>query len=153
MKFEFSYQKLLEHRKRLEELAAKAYSDAQYRADQARVKLDEFYKQVEETRTSILNFEQEGSRSSGIMIQAQEFIEGQKFRIQKQKKELQELLQAAEMKQEELQLAARERKTIEKLKERQLQEFKVRLKKKEMKEIDDLVTMRFGTNAETKHGE
>jgi flagellar FliJ protein len=153
MKFEFTYQKLLEHRKRLEELAAKAYSDAQYQVDLSRDKLNELYKQVEETRKNILQFEQEGGRSSSVMIQGQEFIVGQKIRIQKQQKELQELLHAAENKQEDLQVAARERKTLEKLKDRQLQEFKVRLKKKEMKEVDDLVTMRFGTNAGAVHDE
>ena len=142
MKFVFPFEVLLKHKIRLEEMAAKALVEAQIVADASRRKLDDLYQQTEDTRTRVLELEKQGGQTSAFMIQADEFINGQKVRIQRQREVIREHLHDVETKQEALIEAAREKKTLVKLKEKQLAEFKVRMNRIEMKETDDLVTMR-----------
>jgi flagellar protein FliJ len=78
-----------------------------------------------------------------------EFIQGMKLRIEMQRQMLRTLKSDAESRLETLVEAAKERKTLDKLKERRLEEHKKVVKKKELKAMDELVTTRFKREGRT----
>ena len=143
MKFRFAYEHLLKHKKRLAELAAREFSEAQHKVDQANGKLRDMYELIEESRKRALDLTAEGGRKSGALAQIDEFITGHKIRIEHQRLVIRQLHLEAERTQEALIEAAREYKTLQKLRERRLDEFKHLVKKHELKQVDELVTTRF----------
>lgn len=143
MKFKFSYQKLLAHKHTLEEIAQKNLAEAQRRLDTAKSELNALFKAVDEVRARAFEMERQGGQSQSSGAIADEFANGQKIRIAKQREVIRERNMDVEQRQEELILAARERKTLEKLREKKLEEFKIENKRKEQKDTDDMITMRF----------
>lgn len=143
MKFSFSYQKLLDHRKTVEEVARKEYMVARAAVDAAEDELRGMYNDIAESRRRAGRLEVQGGAQGPSLSLISEFIDGQKVRIERQRLKIRELLAVAEQKQDILVEAAREHKTLQKLKERRLKEFKRLVKKKELKEIDEIVTTRF----------
>lgn len=143
MRFEFSLESLLTHRRRLEELAQREYAEAQSKVDAAALKLNEYYDQVDEARHRSASLEVRGGAQAGALISIDEFIAGQKYRIEAQRKVIRDLKVEAERLQEILIEAAKETKTLEKLKERQLEEFKLKRRKAETKALDELIVTRF----------
>jgi flagellar FliJ protein len=143
MKFEFSLESLLEHRRRIEDVAQRDWAEAQAKVDEAVAKLNDYYDQVDQARHRSAALENEGGAQSGALISIDEFIGGQKYRIEAQRQAIRELKTEAERRQEILIEAAKETKTLEKLKERQLEEFKLKRRKLEAKENDELVVTRF----------
>lgn len=143
MKFKFSYEKLLAHKQTLEEIAQKNLADAQRRLDEAKAELNALFKAVDDARARAFETERQGGLSQNSGAMADEFANGQKIRIARQRDVIRERNMDVEQRQEELILAARERKTLEKLKEKKIEEFKTEVKRKEQKETDDMITMRF----------
>lgn len=143
MKFKFSYEKLLSHKQTLEEIAQKNLAEAQSRLDDAKAELEGLFKAVDDARARAFETERQGGMSQNSGALADEFANGQKIRIAKQREVIRERNMDVEQRQEELILAARERKTLEKLREKKLEEFKTELKRKEQKDVDDMITMRF----------
>ena len=143
MKFDFPYEKLLDHRRTLEELARKEFMIAKGKVDDAETELRKMYDDVAANRQRALDLAEKGGPQGGALVQIHEFIQGQKFRIQNQREKIQGLMMEMEEKKQALVEAAKETKTLEKLKERQLKEFKQAAKKRELKEIDEIVTTRF----------
>lgn len=143
MKFSFPYDKLLDHRKMLEEIARKDYISARTQADDAEAKLRAMYDDVSSARDRAGRLEVMGGPQGPLLSLISDFIDGQKIRIERQRQTIRELLAVVEEKHEALIEAAREHKTLQKLKERRLKEFKRQLKKKELKEVDEMVTTRF----------
>lgn len=143
MKFKFSYEKLLAHKYTLEEIAQKNLAEAQRRLDTAKAELNALFQAVDEVRARAFEMERQGGQSQNSGAIADEFANGQKIRIAKQRDIIRERNMDVEQRQEELILAARERKTLEKLREKKLEEFKTDYKRKEQKEVDDMITMRF----------
>ena len=78
------------------------------------------------------------------MVGLDEYVDGQKILIERQKQVIREKQVVLEDKHGELVAASRDYKIIEKLKDKRLQAFKKKLALKEMKELDDLVTMQAG---------
>ena len=142
MNYKFSLQVLLEHRKNLENEARRLYVEAVSKVDEATAELNEFYAQVDRTREQNAKLERSGGTSSAALIANDNFISGQKYRIESQRKKIRGLKTAAEDLQEALIEAAKERKSLEKLKERRTEEFKKDLRKRELKETDEIVTLR-----------
>jgi flagellar FliJ protein len=142
MKFRFTLEKLLEHKRTLERQAQKAWAEAQANVDRATKELNALYAAVDEARHEVPRMEREG-RSAASVAQVDEFINGQKIRIERKRGEIRELLAIAEARQVELVEAAKERKTLEKVREKRLDDFKLRRKKHELKENDELVVTRF----------
>ncbi len=142
MKFRFTLEKLLEHKRTLERQAQKAWAEAQANVDRATKELDGLYAAVDEARKDVPRMEREG-RPAASVAQVDEFINGQKIRIERKRGEIRELLAIAEARQVELVEAAKERKTLEKVREKRLEDFKLRRKKHELKENDELVVTRF----------
>ncbi len=143
MKFRFAYEHLLKHKKRLEELAAREFAEAQHQVDLANQKLRLMFEQIEESRKRALDLTNEGGRKSGALAQIDEFINGHKIRIDLQRQVIRQLHLEAERTQDALIEAAKEYKTLQKLRERRLDEFKHLVKKHELKQVDELVTTRF----------
>lgn len=143
MKFKFSYQKLLAHKQTLEEIAQKNLAEAQRSLDSAKTELKALFQAVDDVRARAFEIERQGGQSQNSGAVADEFANGQKIRIGKQREVIRERDMIVEQRQEELILAARERKTLEKLKEKKIEEFKTEVKRKEQKEVDDMITMRF----------
>ena len=143
MKFKFSYQKLLEHRKRLEELARDDYLLAQKLVMVAEEGLEKMYQQIDDSRTRAGTLSVKGGDQVASLVLIDHFINNHKLRIEAQRKKIRELKSTAEEKQQALVSASKEYKILEKLRERRVLEFKEIVKKREQKFVDDLVTMRF----------
>jgi flagellar FliJ protein len=143
MRFRFPYEKLLAHKKTLEELARKEYLIARALVEDAERELKDMYDVVTNSRQRVSRLELEGGTQGPSLMQIHEFITGQKVRIERQREKIRALLAEAERKHGALIEAAREHKTLEKLKERRFEEFKQLLKKQDLKVIDEIVTTRF----------
>lgn len=143
MKFKFSYQQLLEHRKRLEEMAHRDYLLVQKEVDVATLELEKMFQQIEDSRKRIGFLSAKGGHQVPSLVLMDDFINKQKIRIDIQRKKIRELQFIAEEKQQALVIAAKEYKILEKLREKRVIEFKDLLKKRELKLVDELVTTRF----------
>ncbi len=143
MKFKFKFQKLLDHRRALENVARREWLEAKAAVDKARAELQDMYAQIDAARMRASQIEKEGGARGGELVQIDEFISGQYIRIERHRAAMRPLIEEEERKHENLVAAARERKTIEKLLERHYEDFRLKRKKQELKSIDDLVVMRF----------
>lgn len=147
MKFSFAFEKLLDHRKMLEDLARKDYLLAASNVATAEGELRQMYDDIRESRNRAGELGRKGGAQGPALSQIDEFIRGQNIRIQRQREKIRELMAEAERKQLALVEAAREHKTLQKLKERRLADFKRALKKGDLKIIDEIVTTRFKREA------
>ncbi len=142
MSYEFSLQVVLEHRRRLEDEARRVFFEAQAKVDQAVGVLNEYYAQVDRTRDESLKLQKQGGAMAPTLVANENFVTGQKFRIEAQRMKIRDLKMEAEALQDALLEAAKEVKTLEKLKERQQEEYKKKMRKREANEIDEIVTLR-----------
>lgn len=146
MAFVFRLQKVLEHRRRLEDDAKRAYMDAQSKTALAIRDLDGLYRAIDDARLRGHQLQTGASdRQMAPSLQnVDHFINGQKIRIERQRAVIRDLKSVEEHFQEALIGAARERKTMEKLRERHLSEYRADLARREQSEVDDIATMRYG---------
>lgn len=142
MKFEFPFEVLLDHKRKLEDAARREWVEAQRKVDEAAEKLKSFYDQIDESRKRAGSLEVQGGAQAPSLVAIDEFIKGQAYRIDNQRRIVRELMSIAEGLQEALLAAAQETKTLEKLKEKQFEQFKLKRKKMELKETDELVVSR-----------
>ena len=143
MKFEFSFETLLDHRRQIEDAARREWNEAQEKVDEAQRTLDEYYSQLDQARARVGTIEKSGGPQAGALVSIAEFISGQNIRIERHRLSMRELVMDAEIKREAMIEAAKETKTLQKLKEKKLEEFKQKKKKRELKEVDDLIVTRF----------
>lgn len=143
MAFRFGLDPVLKHRKRLEEIAQREFAEAQIAVDEILRRLEIMYERLDQVRIEIAQAEQQGSSRQLELVRTMEnFITGQKVRIESVRLEARRLLEAAEDKQEALIVAAQEKKVLFKLKEKRLTEYREWLKKIEAKTLDDQTMMR-----------
>ncbi len=142
MKYKFSLEVLLDHRKKLENEARRNFMLAQSRVDEAIAELNGFYDQVDRTRTENGDIEKSGGRASPKLMANDDFIAGQKFRIEAQRLKIRELKVIADDLMEIMIEAAKEAKTLVKLKERRTDEHKLAERKHELKVTDEIVILR-----------
>jgi flagellar export protein FliJ len=150
MKFKFQFEKLLQHRKREEEIAMRDYLLARQRHDAAVVVLNSYYQSIVETRTLTAQVTAGGGAQSEKLRQADHFIAGQEVRIHQQKLIIRTLNQEKEEKHEIAVARAQDAKALEKLKEKLRGRHRIAANKRETKEMDDLATMRFRFGGENK---
>lgn len=144
MAFHFALKTLLKHRKRLEDDAQAEYLEAQNRVNEALNTIQQMYTRIEEIREKNMDLERGSSPGKLSYIATNnEFIDGQKIRIERKRHETRELMQIAEAKHEKLVEAAREYKILEKLREKKYSAYLKEQKIKEQKQMDDVVTMKF----------
>lgn len=142
MAFVFPFEGLLKHRKRLEEVAKKEFFLAQSKVDEILNEINKMYERIDEVRAEISNTQQIGGKGSSKIVQLEDFIKGQNIKIKNARHAARELMQIAEEKREVLVEKVKEFKMIDKIKEKRKDEYKVARRKKEQKEIDDILIMR-----------
>ena len=144
MKFRFRLESLLNHRGSLKDEAQRVWMEAQNRVNECLEEIQTMYNQVDESRQTIASSEKAGvSNQSAVFVSNNEFLSGQKIRIERKRQEARELMSIAEQKREEMVAAIQDHEVLKKLKEKKKQEFLKKKKTREAKEMDDLVTMRF----------
>lgn len=143
MAYKFPLEALLKHRSRLEDLARKDYFMAQSEADESMQKIEGYWKAISDARSLRANKESMGGKSVHLLAEVESFISGSKVKIDREQKRLRELLMVVEEKKEILVEAAKEHKIIQKLKEKKAAIYRKKKKAKELKNNDDIVTMRF----------
>lgn len=147
MSFVFGLEVLLEHKRRLQREAQRAWAEAQRKVDAAVEELNRFYKQVDDTRNETQELAKTGGALANRIVMNDAFIDGQKYRIEAQRLKIRELKSIAEQLQDAMIEASKETKTLEKLKEKQKEEYKKKARVREMKEIDEIVTLRHKRDA------
>lgn len=143
-KFIFSMQNLLDIKKKLEAQEKNNYSRANLRLQEA-----------EEKRQALQNRQQEAEQElketmlSSLHVleirQKEEAIEILKMYVRQQEIVVKQREQELEEARIRLSEAIKERKTFEKLREKAFAEFVAEENKKEQKEVDELVSYRYGT--------
>jgi flagellar FliJ protein len=143
MKFKFQLEKVLQHRKILEDLAQREFQEAQAELNQQIRKLDEMKEAVISARDQAFRRQSEGGKASPALLQVDEFIKGQDIRMERQKLRIQECESLVEKLREILRQKAIDYKIIEELKDKQFKEYKIERRKREQKNADDINLMRF----------
>lgn len=144
MKFQFSMEKVLNHRVRLEELAQKDFQEALDRLNQEIDRLNKMDEAVTTAHGEAFRLQSEGGAAGPGLGQVYEFLKGQDVRRERQKEKIKECESLVESLREILRQRAVDVKIIEELKEKKREEFKLEQKKREQKITDDMNVMRFG---------
>ncbi|MGE3684101.1 MAG: flagellar export protein FliJ [Bdellovibrionales bacterium] len=143
MAFRFGLEAVLKYRKRLEEIAQKDFAEAQAAAGACLREIESMYQRMDEVREEIRRAAEIGTAQKLEEIRAMEqFLEGQKIRVERQRLKARELMAVAEEKQEALTAAVREKKVLVKLKEKRLNEHREWIARVEAKTLDDLTMVR-----------
>lgn len=146
MAFRFHLEKVLEHRRRLEDDAKRDFLNAQVNTLNALRDLEGLYVAIDVARARGHEM-QKGVANLHMAPTLQNidvFIGGQKIRIERQRAVIRELKATEERFQELLVQAAKEKKTLEKLREKHIAEYRAELARREQEELDDLSVMRYG---------
>ena len=143
MKFRFSLEQLLEVRLREKDLAQRDFLLARRAQNDAEGVLESYFQSIRDARQRAGHLRSAGGACAEHLQNTDVFIAGQEVRISHQKEKIRELASVVEQKHAILVEAAREQKKVEKLRERRLERFRKEQKRLELKEVDDLVTMRF----------
>lgn len=143
MKFKFPLQKVLEHRKTLENIAQRDFQQAQaIYYDEIEI-LKEMEKTLTETYEKIFHLQHQGSgRTSEQLQHLNDFIKGQKIRIERQRSKIQECEKVVEELREILRGKAIDYKIIDKLRERKKAAFEEERRKYEQNEMDEMNVLR-----------
>ncbi len=142
-KFIFSMQNLLDMKEKLEEQAKNNYSQANMRLMEAEEELRRLRDRVAEAQ-ELLRLEIESSLDVRSIRRRENAIEILRMYVRQQEFVVLQRQKDVEAARELLNEAMKERKTYEKLRERAFEEFKLEENRKEQKEIDELVSYRFG---------
>ncbi len=142
MRFRFPLEVLLKQRSREEEMSRKNYLSAQSKVDDSLVKIEDMWGEIRLSREKMAKVQHSGGNKFELLASLDEFMNGNKIRIEREKVNLRKLIMVADEKHELLVEAAKEHKILIRLKEKKFEKFKKERKKKELKENDDIVTMR-----------
>ena len=142
-RFIFSMQNLRDMKEKLEEQAKNNYSQANMRLMEAEEELRRLRDRVAEAQ-ELLRLEIESSLDVRSIRRRENAIEILRMYVRQQEFVVLQRQKDVEAARELLNEAMKERKTYEKLRERAFEEFKLEENRKEQKEIDELVSYRFG---------
>ena len=144
MKFKFKLEKVLVHRKILEDLAQKEFQEAQAACNEQKDILERFRIEKSEARKRAFSDQsQTGGQVLEGLKQIHDFILLQDIRIEKQIKVIEEMDKLVEAKREVLRQKAMDTKIIKKLEEKKKAQFMEEERINEQKELDDNSSMRF----------
>ncbi len=142
--FKFRLESLLNIKEKFEQQAKIAYGEEVRKLDEEKQKLQDLYVSKEENTQKqresftgtidIFNFEQYRNYATKIdemIVNQIEAVELQGIKVEEARNKLAEIV--------------KERKAFEKLKEKELEEFKKEVQLAEDKQVDELVTYKFGT--------
>lgn len=146
MKFKFSLEKVLNHRKIIADVAQKDFLEAQSLLNAEIDRRDQMI-ELKNVSTQQRDLKIQTSQDwSSTVGQINEFLTGQDFRIKQQNLRLLELEKLVESRREILRHAMIEVKIIEKLKSKKQEAFNAKAKKDEQAELDELTVLRFSRN-------
>ena len=145
MAFRFPLESILKHRKRQEELAQREFIEARTQLEECLSGIDRMYRKIDETRLLIAEAQtSRAPRAMDFVWTSELLIEAEKMRIHKERLLARDLIRVLEEKEERLLVCLHERKIMEKLKDRRLEEYKEWMARFEQKELDDLTNARVG---------
>ncbi len=143
MAFRFSLEPVRKHRKRQEELAKRDLMEAQAKVQRVLEEIEAMYNRADEVRREIFMAQGRGlAKDIELVRQMEFFLIGHRVRIKKKREVARELMMSEEAYLEKLVEASKDRKAMEKLREKRLSEYKIKMAKLEAKELDDISTMR-----------
>ena len=142
MRFHFRFETVLRQREIERDIAQREYLEAQNRVRMQLSKIKKMYEQIDEARLEAEKLERAGGRHVSALVQTEEFILGQKIRVQSERQIVREFMADAEQKHEVLIEKMQAFKVLEKLKEKRREEFRKERNQRIAKEMDDLTIMR-----------
>ncbi len=138
MAFKFGLETVLKHRKRQEEIAQREFAEAQAELDQCLRTLDEMYHRHDQVREEIAHLQAQGTTHALHQITEMEFfLKGHRIRIDEMRLEARRVMVIVEEKQEVLISASREKKILEKLKDKKFEQHREWMRKIDAKIQDD----------------
>lgn len=144
MKFHFPLQKVLEHRKILEDLAQREFREAQSILIQAENDLRVLSDDLHESRLEAGRIQESGGSGAPERLkQIHGFGVLQEIRIKRQQAKVAEAVKLVEEKREILREKAIDHKIMERLKERKREEFLIERRSQEQKDTDEINVLRF----------
>lgn len=143
MAFNFRLQKILHHRKSLEDIARKNFLEAQALLVEAQQTLNHYYSEIELAQEQRHKLVSDGGSPGESLCQIHDYIKGTEVKIERQKIVIREKLAKVEEVQLALQQASIEYKMIEKLESRQREDYRLSEKKLEEKELTEMTNARF----------
>lgn len=138
MKFKFPFEAVMKERRIRRDQAERDYRASQAKVDEQKGILGSMKGSLGEALDGVQQVRSGGGKLGSALKSYQEFIEGQKIRIQRQIKTIKGLEEIADEKRNILVEVAKDLKILEKLKEKKYNQFKVEMRKKEMKFIDEI---------------
>ena len=146
-RFVFRLQTVLEHRKRLEDLAKVAFGDSQGGLFREQAMLRGFQEDEERTVDHLEMIQHEGILDMENLQLGLRFLDVTKVQIDRQTQVVARAEARVEQRRQELVAAMQARKALDRLREKQLADFKRLEQVREMKEIDEMAVMRHGLEA------
>jgi flagellar FliJ protein len=143
MKFRFNLEKVLQHRKTLEDVAQRDFHEAQAALNIEIEKLKKIFTDVAEARERAYRLQSEGGSTTPALAQIDEFIRMQDFRKERQQEKIKECESLVESLREILRQRAIDTKIMVELKEKKKAEFHVEQRKLEQKFVDEMNVTRF----------
>ncbi len=144
MKFKFKLDKVLNHRKNLEDVAQRDFQEAQANLNFEIQKLSQMQEAVRMARLEAFKFQSDGGKSSSHLNQVHDYMVGQDLRMERQKEKIKENENLVENLREILRAKAIDCKIITELKQKKKTEFNIEKNKSEQKKSDEQNVMRFG---------
>lgn len=148
-KFIFKMQSLLSIKYKLEDQAKAEYGMELAKLRDEEMKLEALIARKEAYQDRLTTAVQDALDIYEIK-KLENSVEHVKYNINVQKFVISQQQQRVEKAREKLDNAMKERKTYEKLKEKAFEQFKIEVEAQERKEIDELVSFRFGTAKESE---
>jgi len=142
-RFVFSLQKVLEYRQRLEEQAIRAFAEAQAQLMHEQAVL---HKLLIEREECLRRSHRRQHLSVELLAVEQTYLSALEDRIEQQRQRVAEAEKVLEEKRQALIEAQRERKTLERLREKQYEEWRQEWLRTEQKALDELANVRAVTS-------
>jgi flagellar FliJ protein len=143
VKFKFSLQKVLEHRKIKENVVQKDFQDALADLVALENKLREMGEQADEARVRAFNLQSDGGNAGPGLSQINDFLRHQKVLVTMQQIKITQQQKFVEEKRDLLRQAAVDTKVIATFKEKKFEEFRSQVESEEQKEMDEQSVLRF----------
>lgn len=140
--FKFTLQPVLKYRLLEEHVAQRDFYEVEQRLTLAQNQLAQLEKEAEEAHRNRMEVLKNSDTGHGTSQLHEQFIQGQKIKIQRKNEIIEKTKIFLEEKRLQLVQAVQNRKVLERLKEIKYLEFKKKKNIKERKEIDDIVVMR-----------
>lgn len=139
-------QNLLDMKEKLEEQAKNNYSQANLRLMEAEEELHRLENRLEEAQ-ELLRMEMSDALNVRMIRNRENAVEILKTYVWQQQLVVIQRQRDVDLARQRLNEAMKERKTYEKLREKAFEEFKLEENRKEQKEVDELVSFRYGVGA------